>query len=307
MSVEFRPFKVSVPATTANLGAGFDCLGLALNIRNELEVRPSDRLRLQVSGEGKGILPENENNLTWRTFCELWDGLGSETPPCEIVCRNRIPLARGLGSSAAVRIAALLAANHLAGNPLSQDEILQRAVSAEGHPDNVGPALLGGMVVCGRCGDEAVFRRVEPAPGLRVVLLIPDKMLETSEARGVLPQTVSLSDSVVNVQNAALTTVAFLTGDYGILSSSLEDRLHQPYRKALMPGFVEALEAAKSAGAYGAALSGAGTTIAAFAEENEEAIAQAMQCAFAAAGGGESRTGVAEVDRVGAFISDLAE
>jgi homoserine kinase len=305
--MSFSPFKVSVPATTANLGAGFDCLGLALALRNEVEVRPSDTPRICVEGEGKELLPANPDNLVWKTFRKGFQEMDRAPPAVEMLCGNRIPLARGLGSSAAVRIAALMAANEVAGKPFDNDRILQIAVAEEGHPDNVAPALHGGMVVCGRDGDRTVSQRFEPASGIRVVLLIPDMTLETREARKVLPDTFSMADSVSNLQNTALTTVAFLTGDYSVLSTSLHDRLHQPYRKALIPGFDKTLEAARAAGAYGAALSGAGPTLAAFADRSEEAVAEAMQAAFAESGGGGSRTAVVEVDLLGAFVSALRE
>jgi homoserine kinase len=305
--MSFTPLKVSVPATTANLGAGFDCLGLALALRNEIDVRPSDTPRIRVEGEGKEALPASLDNLVWRTFCKGFQQMDREPPAVEILCGNRIPLARGLGSSAAVRIAALMAANEIAGQPFDNDRILQIAAAEEGHPDNVAPALFGGMVVCGRDGDRTVTRRFEPASGIRVVLLIPEMTLETEEARRILPDTCSMADSVSNLQNTALTTFAFLTGDYGVLSTSLHDRLHQPYRKALIPGFDRTLEAAREAGAHGAALSGAGPTMAAFTDRNEEAVAEAMQAAFAESGGGGSRTAVVEVDLLGAFVSALPE
>ena len=303
----FTPLKVSVPATTANLGAGFDCLGLALALRNEIDVRPSDTPRICVEGEGKESLLTNLDNLVWKTFCKAFQQMDREPPAVEVRCGNRIPLARGLGSSAAVRVAALMAANEIAGRPFDNDRVLQIAATEEGHPDNVAPALYGGMVVCGRDGDRIITRRFEPASGIRVVLLIPDRTLETEEARKILPKTFSMADSVSNLQNTALTTFAFLTGDYAVLSTSLHDRLHQPYRKTLIPGFDRTLEAAREAGAYGAALSGAGPTLAAFTDRNEEAVAQAMQEAFAESGGGESRTAVVEIDLLGAFVSALPD
>ena len=303
--MSFKPFKVRVPATTANLGAGFDCLGLALSLWNELDVRPSEELRIRVEGEGKGLLAENENNLVWRTIERYHERMETAPPTLELLCQNKIPLARGLGSSAAVRIAALVAANHCAGDSLSNNLLLQIAAEEEGHPDNVAPALLGGLVVCGRDGKATVSKRIEPAPGLRAVLLIPEATLETLAARNVLPKEVPHADAVHNLQNTALTTAAFLTGDYDLLKSSLDDRLHQPYRKALFPGFDATLTAAGEAGAYGAALSGAGPTLIAFTGEHEEEIADAMSAAFSANGGGPCRTEVVEILSKGASVQPI--
>lgn len=306
-SGNFPPFRVRVPATTANLGPGFDCLGLALELHNELGVRPASGFSLLVGGEGQGQAPEDERNLIWRTFAGLYQRLGRRPPLVELECYNRIPLARGLGSSAAARVAALVAANRVAGDPFTREELLQFAVQEEGHPDNVAPALLGGLVVCGADGERAVTKRIEPKAGLAVALLIPARELSTEAARRVLPREVPIRDAVANLQNTALTALAFVTGDYKILESSLADRLHQPYRAPLMPGFEAVLEAAREAGALGAALSGAGPTIAAFALGQMEPVIQAMQSAFEAAGGGPNRVITLEINRMGAEIETLSE
>lgn len=303
--MSFDPFKVRVPATTANLGAGFDCLGLALSLWNELEVHPSEKLIVEVEGEGVGSLAEGEENLVWKTFRDFFERVGEFPPTVKIVCRNRIPLARGLGSSAAVRISALVAARQSSEHTMEDHELLQIAVKDEGHPDNVAPALLGGLVVCGRDGEKAVSKRIEPAPGLRAALLIPESTLETSEARRILPDQVPFTDAVANLQNTALTTAAFLTGDYELLRASLSDRLHQPYRKKLIPGFDATLQAAREAGALGAALSGAGSTLIAFATGELERIAEAMTQAFSENGGGPSRSLVADIDLKGAVVTPI--
>jgi homoserine kinase len=297
-----RPFKVTVPATTANLGAGFDCLGLALTLRNEFILRPAERFSISIEGEGKGSLIADENNLFAKTFLGLFQTLGEVPPPVAIECLNRVPLARGLGSSASVRIGALVAANHLSHNPLPREELLQIAAIEEGHPDNVAPALLGGLVVSGKDRDKTVSQRIEPVGKLLAVLLVPDRTLETKVAREVLPKQVTLADAVTNLQNSSLTVVAFLTGNYNLLRASLVDCLHQPFRKALMPGFDETLEAARKAGAHGSALSGAGPTLVAFTEKDEEEIAEAMEEAFTRAGGGGCRTLSLAVDMKGACI-----
>ncbi len=295
-------FKVTVPATTANLGSGLDCLGLALTLYNEIEVFLSESPFLLVKGEGSEESSTREN-LIRRTFDAVFLQLGQEPPPAGIICTNRIPFAQGLGSSAAARIGALIAANHCLGNRLSQMEVLQMAVRDEGHPDNAAAALFGGLVVCGGTKLDVVVKQIKPPPGIRVILLVPSQPLKTEEARRVLPESVSMDNAVANLQNAALTATAFATGDYSLLTWSLSDRLHQPYREPLMPGFQEVLESAQKAGAYGAALSGAGPAIAAFTSGNEEEVATAMEEAFLHSGTCSCKTLILDVDYEGTRIN----
>ncbi len=295
-------FKVTVPATTANLGAGLDCLGLALTLYNEIEIFPSESPSLVVKGEGSEESTPSVN-LIQKTFESFFHRLGEEPPSVGIICTNRIPFAQGLGSSAAARIGALMAANHWLNNRLSQREVLYLAAEDEGHPDNVAAALYGGLVVCGGASPDLVVKQVRPAPGIRVVLLSPQHPLKTEVARRVLPESVPIVDAVSNLQNTALTILAFITGDYQILTRSLSDRLHQPYRQSLMPGFKEVLAEACQAGAYGAALSGAGPTVAAFTQGHEPEVAMAMTEAFIHAGIGSCRTQVLDVDYSGTRIS----
>lgn len=305
--MSFQPFRVSVPATTANLGAGFDCLGLALSLHNELDVLPDSETQLLVVGEGAGELPTDGSNLVLKTLRKASDLSGRALPPIRVVCRNRIPLARGMGSSAAVLVSAALAANRLLGEPLTRTEILRLVVLEEGHSDNVAPALLGGLVVSGRRGEDPVVHRILPAGDLRVVLLVPDFTLETAKAREAVPLTVSLTDAVLNLQNTALTALAFQSGDYSLLESSLVDSLHQPYRKGLIPGFDHVLEAARRAGAHGAALSGAGPTLAAFTSRSGEGVAAAMEEAYRECTNGGCRMLILEVDREGAVVQNLPD
>jgi homoserine kinase len=210
-----------------------------------------------------------------------------------------------MGSSAAVLVSAAVAANHLLGEPLSKYEILQLVVKEEGHSDNVAPALFGGMVVSGQRGGDPVTHPIVPGRDLKVVLLIPDFFLETSKARQVVPQTVPLSNAVRNLQNTALTALAFETGNYTLLESSLEDTLHQPYRKQLIPGFDEVISAAKSAGAYGAALSGAGPTLVAFTSQKADAVAEAMEAAYRKVDQVGCTTRILDVDHEGTLVWDL--
>ncbi len=295
-------FKVTVPATTANLGAGLDCLGLALTLYNEIEISPCESTYLVVRGEGSEESSIHKN-LILSTFEAFFRQQGEDPPPVGMICTNRIPFMQGLGSSAAARIGALVAANHWCGNRLSQLELLEIATRDEGHPDNVAAALLGGLVVCGGSSPDLVVRKIQPAPGLRLVLLIPKTSLKTEAARHLLPDSVSMTDAIINLQNTALTVTAFTTGDYPLLKSSLADRLHQPYREPLMPGFRAVMESAREAGAYGAALSGAGTAIAAFASDHEKEVAEAMEKTFHKTGNGSCRTLILDVDHEGTRVS----
>ena len=303
--MSFQPFRVRVPATTANLGAGFDCLGLALTLYNELEVSPSGFNKLGIEGEGADTLPTDDRNLVLQTFRKVEESTSGELPPVRILCRNRIPLARGMGSSAAVLVSSAIAANRLLGNPLGKHQILQMVVKEEGHSDNVAPALLGGLVVSGLREGEPVTQRILPNRNLKVVLLIPDFQLETSRARQAMPDQVPIQDAVTNLQNTALTAMAFATGDYSFLESSLQDRLHQPYRKEFIPGFDEVLAAAQSAGAYGAALSGAGPTLAAFTLDRPEEVADAMRKAYAETAQACCETRILDIDREGAVLEEI--
>jgi homoserine kinase len=276
-----------------------------LTLYNELEVFPSGMTKLAIEGEGAGALPTDRTNLVLLTFQKASELAGKDLLPVRILCRNRIPLARGMGSSAAVLVSAAIAANRILGEPLSKHQILQLVVKEEGHSDNVAPALLGGLVVSGLRGGEPVTQRILPERSLKVVLLVPDFHMETSKARLAMPAQIPLKDAVTNLQNTALTAMAFATGDYSLLESSLEDKLHQPYRKQWIPGFDEVLAAAKSAGAYGAALSGAGPTLAAFTMDRPEAVAEAMEAAYREKGKGDCKTLILDVDHEGAVVEEL--
>ena len=271
--------RVRVPATTANLGPGFDCLGMALQIYNQVTVRVNGRVTVEVTGEGGHELPRGEDNLVYQAFRRVYEVLGKVPPPIRILAENAIPLARGLGSSATAVIGGLLAANAMLGNPLSQDELLRLAWQIEGHPDNVVPALLGGCVVSVQEGGRLVWARVPIPPSLRAVLFVPNFKMRTQEARAVLPQTLSRSEAIFNISRAALLVAALATGELRHLAIATQDRIHQPARQALFPALPHLLEAALEAGALGAFLSGAGSTVLAFASGNEQAVALAMQLA----------------------------
>jgi homoserine kinase len=281
--------SVKVPATTANLGPGFDALGLALDLWNQVEFTPREdsRVVVDIQGEGAGRLPTDHRNTIAAAALRVFERVGEVPPGLEIHCLNRIPLGSGMGSSAAAVLTGLLGGNALLGNPLSQDEILLMAVAAEGHPDNVAPALLGGLVVSitdlGKTIAHKLTPRAERKPFF-ITLVLPEFDFSTRQARALIPDQVRLEDAVFNLSHAALACEALCTGDLDLLSLAMEDRLHQPYRLPLIPGAPEAMQAAKDAGAAAVALSGAGPSLAAFSKSEDPAIGAAMHNAFAAAG-----------------------
>lgn len=287
--------SVEVPATTANLGAGFDALALALELINRVrvEVRAGGAIELLVRGEGDATLDAGEDN---RFLVGLRAGLHAALGhvPQELGWRvemdNAIPLGRGLGSSAAATVAGLVAADTLTGAGLAELELLALAAAIEGHPDNAAAALLGGFVVAALDGSGSPLAvRLEPPPGLLAVLFIPERPLSTAMMRGALPETVPRRDAVHNVGRAALCVAAFATGRVELLRPATQDRLHEPYRAAVYPELPLLLAAARDAGAVGACLSGAGSTILAFA--GSEGQARALQAALEAAAGAAALPG----------------
>lgn len=287
--VAARPVAFHVPATTANLGPGFDALGLALTLENTVEMAvlgaDDSRLTITVQGEGENDLARDESNLVYRAAAAVFERAKLPVPSLCIHLVNRISLAAGLGSSAAAIVGGLCAANEVAGSPLSQDDLLHLATAIEGHPDNVAPALFGGFMVATMDRDGRItYCRLEPPRDLKCVVAIPRYKLATSEARRVLPQVVSHRDAVYNVGRAALLVSALSQGKLSLLDTAMDDRLHQPYRSSLVPGMDAVFKAAKEAGALGVALSGAGPTLIAFCAGGEESVARAMAQALSWSG-----------------------
>lgn len=296
-------FELIIPATTANLGPGFDCLGLALNLHNRVQVRPTGRLRIVVQGEGAADLPTNADNLFWRSACHLWQRVGWKSQPVEIIMQNEIPLSRGLGSSSAAIVGGLLMANQLANQPLTRDELVSMATELEGHPDNVAPALLGGMVVSASSGPQVVTLPFPWPPELQLVACIPDFRLSTYLARQALPTVVSHQNAVFNLSRIALLLASLASRRFDVLGLATEDRLHQPYRLELIPGARSVMQTAHEVGALAAMISGAGPTILALVpkEVSAERVGQNMVAAFLEEGI-SARHRVLEVDSMGARV-----
>ncbi len=237
---------VSVPATTANLGPGFDALGLALNLWNEAEfsLREDGKIVVAVEGEGAGQLPEDETNFIAEAALGIYRQVSEPCPGLEIHCVNRVPLSSGMGSSSAAMLTGMLGANALLGNPFTDEAILRLAIEAEGHPDNVAPAMLGGLVASIVHGERVVSMRL-PAKAnhgmIYATVVLPDFEFSTQYARSILPKVVDRQDAIHNISRAVLVTEALRTGDLELLGIAMKDKLHQPYRLPLIPGAVEAL------------------------------------------------------------------
>jgi homoserine kinase len=292
---------VRIPASSANLGPGFDALGLALTLHNEVTAREAPSVSVAVEGEGAGKVPTGEPNVVARAVRAAYEAVGRPFPGCALSCVNRIPLARGLGSSAAAWVGGLLAGNALLGSPLDRAAILTLAARAEGHPDNVAAALYGGLTVsCS--GPNGTIGVALPVPEqLRWVVLIPEITSATAEARAVLPPTVPRLDAVFNVQRVALLLASLQANRADGLRLALEDRLHEPYRLSLFPWMPEVAAAARQAGALGCVLSGAGPSLLAVVATDADAVCRAMEAALRRAGmGGVARA--LGVDGQGAVV-----
>lgn len=288
---DFVTVTVQVPATTANLGSGFDAIGAALSWHSFVTLEPAEGLVVEVVGEGADEIPRSESNIAVGAvkalLKELPEGIAEPLHSgFRLVLDNRFPLTRGLGSSAAARVGALVAANHLLGEPFSVQQLLKLAADLEGHADNVVPALLGGVTVAVPTESEVVWLRFMPPSEVRIALLVPEFALETEKARSVLPSSVSRTDAVFNIGRAALLVGALATGQFDRLKVAMQDKLHQPYRQSLMPWLPRVFEAAMDAGALGVHLSGAGPTVAAWCvdEKSAETVAQAMWQSLKAVG-----------------------
>jgi homoserine kinase len=270
--------KIRVPATSANLGPGFDCLGLALNIWNEVSFEPAEKISYLVTGEGAEKLNKGTRNLLTKAFTLLHEVCGREMRGVCIQSKNEILMSSGLGSSAAAIVAGLYGANEMLNKPLNKNELLKLATEIEGHPDNVAPALLGGLVISILSGEEVIARRYE-VPEWTIVIVKPNMEWLTKTARAVLPKSVSRADSIYNIGRTALVVDALRNGDLDLLQKVMDDRIHQAYRLKHISGGISAYKAAKQFGA--AALSGAGPSIIAFVPpENAERAKAEIQFAF---------------------------
>ena len=277
-------FSIKTPATSANLGPGFDTLGLALDLWNETVLTPSDDFSVQAKGEGAGRIAKGRNNLIVRAAQKLAEHVDRPLPAFHADCVNQIPLSSGLGSSSAAILTGLLAGNALLESDLSKDEVLNLAAKMEGHADNVAPALMGGLVVSTIENGKVIARQIPVEMKIYITIVLPDFYLPTRQARAVLPKKVSVKNAVHNISRAILVTEAFRNGDLSLLGEAMTDKLHQPHRLKLIPGAQSVMDAAREAGALAVALSGAGPSVIAFSSKAGAGIGESMKRVFGDAG-----------------------
>ena len=271
--------RVAAPATTANLGPGYDCLGMALDIWNTIKVEPlptGESSSVRVAGEGAGELEEDTGNLVYRSMEFLFRELDRAMPPVRVSCENEIPLARGLGSSAAAIAGGLAAANALADGEFSGRDLLEMAATIEGHPDNVAAAVMGGLQLVVTEESTLYTVPVSVPADIHAVVYIPDVRIATADARAVLPGELTVADAVHNMSRVALLVAGMATNHTEYLSVATQDKLHQPYRQPLFPAMKLLMKAAMDAGALGAFLSGSGSTVLALTRGREMTVAYEM-------------------------------
>jgi len=259
---------VKIPASTANLGPGFDALGMALSLYAWLELSVAETTEVKLYGDGMEELPTDSRNLVYKVAQQLFARAGLKEQPLKISMYSDIPLTRGLGSSASAIVGALVAANEMLGKKFSDQELFHMATELEGHPDNVGASLFGGMIVSSWDGDSAPYVKITPANALETLVIIPHFQLSTEKARHALPEQYTKADVVFNIGRSSLLVAALASGQLQLISQAMQDRIHQPYRAALIPGMSYILEHAVNYGALGAALSGAGPTLIAFVDSH---------------------------------------
>ena len=303
-------FTITVPATTANLGPGFDCIGAALTLYNQFKFTRLDEsfeqlVSIAVTGAEADRVKTDESNLVYQAFVKFYQKVGQIPPSVQIEIQLGVPLARGLGSSATAIVGGLVGANQLAGFPLAQTEVMELAIALEGHPDNVVPALLGGCRLAANREEEGGFGGWEICDvpwheSVVPVVAIPDFELSTQEARRVLPAQVSRGDAIFNTAHLGLLVRGLETGRGEWLRAALQDRLHQPYRQALIPGYEAVRSATMAAGAFGMVISGAGPTLLALVDLAQAAAVEAAMAAAWKESGITARVRSLSIDSQGA-------
>lgn len=279
--------KIRVPATTANLGPGFDCLGMALKLYLNLEMEETkEGFVIEYRGEGaeKFSTKKKGETLIWKSINLISKRAGKDIHKKGLKMRvfNEIPITRGLGSSSSAIIGGIVGAARLYNIDLTDREILELALTLEGHMDNITPALIGGLTLAYKTGREEIkWTKIKTPPDLRIVVAIPEFTLNTREMRKVLPQKVALSEAIFNLSRSALLVNALQNSDWDVLAEAMEDRLHQPYRAPFIPGIEDMFSQIKKTGLAGIALSGSGPSVVSFTKAgSEEAISKIMKDAF---------------------------
>lgn len=300
---EMSKVRVTVPATSANLGPGYNSLALALSLHNIIELSSTDYgLAFDLAGEGTEDLPRTPSNLIVRAAVAVFRRTGCVPSGLHVALESSIPVGSGLGSSAAAILGGVVAANVLVGSPLDRAEILQTAVEVEGHPEAVTAALYGGLVACTYDRGELIYASL-PLASMQVVVALP--LVAPTGPTVPLPAAVSLDDAASSIGRSALVAHALGRGDFQLLGQAMHDRLHEPTRRRLIPACDAAVRAARQAGASAVAISGAGPSLIAFAPHHHEAIASALAGAFADGADLPARTWILPVDTQGISISEI--
>ena len=294
--------KIKIPATSANIGSGFDSLGIALTMYNEVMLEESDEISIESLDDVK--VPTDENNLVYWSAKRLYEECGKKIPGLKINQINNSPMARGLGSSSACIVAGLLGANRFLGSPLSKNELINLASKIEGHPDNTSPAITGGLVTSAIEGERVYSVTVPVAKNIRFAVMIPPFELKTDLARSVLPQSYSKDDVVYNLSRAALMTASLFSGSLDNLRVAVSDKLHQPYRAKFIHGFENIFRLSYELGSYGTYISGAGPSIISIVDENSsENFKKYALSRFKDKNEGDWKLLMLESDSIGATIS----
>lgn len=262
--------RIKVPATSANLGSGFDSLGVALTMYNHIWMEVSDET--DISSKDGLDIPKDKSNLIYWSANHLYDVCGKKLPGLKIIQENNIPMTRGLGSSSACIVAGLMGANRFLGNPMTETDLINLACEIEGHPDNTTPALMGGLVTSAMDGGRVHSVSVPVADNIRFAVFIPPFELKTEVARGVLPENYTREQAVFNLSRSALMTSSLFSGSLENLVVAVQDSLHQPYRKQFIDGIDTVFRTSYELGSYGTYISGAGPSIIAIIDERAESI-----------------------------------
>lgn len=294
---------VRVPATSANMGAGFDTLGIALNLYSRLEVEETDGGLEIITVKNAGNVQSDKSNLVYRAMDCIFRETGYTPRGIKIKQDSDIPMTRGLGSSSACIVGGMLAANVLSGRKLSYREIMNLAAVMEGHPDNAGPAMYGGFCVSLTEGNETYVKSIKLPERLSFAVMIPDFFVATKKSRGALPESIGLKDAAFNIARASMLQAALTSGDYDLLRLGVEDKLHQPYRKSYVDGFDEIFEHTYELGSKATYLSGSGPTIMAMLTDGTEKFKKGME-AFFEANSHQWKCMLLECDNVGSVVSE---
>lgn len=298
--------RVKVPASSANMGAGFDTLGIALNLYSTLEISQRDSGLEIVTHTSGGTVHNDKSNLVYRAMERVFNEVDYHSGGLYIKQNSKIPMTRGLGSSSACIVGGMLAANVMSGRKLSYNDILHLASDMEGHPDNVGPALYGGLCISANVNNRTVVKSTKLINKLKFAVMIPDFFVATKKSRTTLPDEVLIKDAASNISSALMLCYSLTSGDFSELRYGVNDKLHQPYRKRYIDGFDEIFKTTYENGSLATYLSGSGPTIMSIIDGNDTGFANKME-KFFQANSHKWRCMVLECDNVGSVVSEISE